>query len=487
MVLIAKKLLRFLLCMQILITYNHTLPTASDPQSVINVAHLTAKIKDVVMFLYEITDPQDWTQELDTVYLAAQQNKNIVPRLHVQSAMNSALSLLSKYEKFFKNQKDFKAVATYLKDYLHKVKNGTQLLEITNEPIQTKKSKTASLSDKQFFTILKHARENIHNDCSKNECCPEGPRGEKGPRGKRGDEGPTGPTGATGGTGATGPTGPAGLTGPTGGTGTTGATGNTGSTGLGITGPTGATGATGPSGCPAETGPTGATGTTGATGAPGPTGATGLPGVNAGTGATGATGATGTTGATGPTGETGATGATGDTGPTGTTGDTGPLGPTGNTGVTGATGNTGATGATGATGIRIVEYSYVYNLAAQVVAVGGSVLFDSNGPLSLGITHTAGTAAVVLASAGIYRFTFTVSGTAANQFTLFVNGIADTSTTYGTGVGNTPNVGQAIITVPAAAAITLRNFTSAGAITLPTTLGGTEPNVNASLIIEQLD
>jgi hypothetical protein len=154
--------------------------------------------------------------------------------------------------------------------------------------------------------------------------------------------------------------------------------------------------------------------------------------------------------------------------------------------LTGPTGDTGATGATGATGVRIAEYGYVYNTDPQVVPVGGSVFFSNNGPLAPSITHTPGHATTVLATAGTYRFTFTVAGTAANQFTIFVNGVADTSSTYGTGVGNTPNVGQAIITVPAVAAITLRNFTSAGPITLATLLGGSEVNVNASLVIEQL-
>lgn len=90
-----------------------------------------------------------------------------------------------------------------------------------------------------------------------------------------------------------------------------------------------------------------------------------------------------------------------------------------------------------------------------------------------------------MTNAGTYSFNFIVEGTAANQFVIQVNGTANASTVYGTGVASTPNAGQAILTVPAGAIITLHN-TSAGAITLATGLGGTSTNVNASFLIERL-
>src|SRR3990172_7136960 len=312
MMLTAKKLLHLLLCTQIITTYNYTIPAETDPQSIVNIAHLTTKVKDVVMFMRELADAKDWTEELNTVYLAIQQNKSIISRPHAQAAVNSVLTFLDKHEKSFKNQKDFVTISTYLKDYVSQLKNGTQLLEITNKKTLTKNKNCVKIvSDEKFLSILKSARDSLHNCCPvqhKPQCdLDEGPKGERGPRGKRGEEGPTGPTGATG---ATGPTGATGASGGTGATGSTGASGSTGSTG--------ATGATGPT-CIGETGTTGTAGATGATGAPGPTGSTGLNGLNGQTGATGATGPAGGTAATGPTGETGATGATGATGPTGAT------------------------------------------------------------------------------------------------------------------------------------------------------------------------
>ncbi|WP_376745196.1 BclA C-terminal domain-containing protein, partial [Bacillus pumilus] len=214
------------------------------------------------------------------------------------------------------------------------------------------------------------------------------------------------------------------------------------------------------------TGPTGATGDTGATGAIGPTGATG------------------DTGAIGPTGATGATGDIGATGPTGATGDIGATGPTGATGDTGATGPTGATGVTGA---GLAEFAYVYNLSAQTVALEAPVIFDSTGITTPGITHAPGTSQIIVTNPGNYEVTFSVSGVEPNQFTLFVNGAPVTNTVYGSGAGTQQNNGQAILALAAGDTLTLVNHTSAAAVTLQTLAGGTQTNVNASIVIKKLD
>lgn len=441
----ARNMLRLLLCAHIITMCNYTIPIENDPQSIVDIAHLPAKLKSIITFMYEIIDPSERTNDLNNIYQAIQENKNIISRTIIEKVAHHLSRFIKEHESFFTNKDDFNIISAYITNYIKSLNDGSLLLEMT---------------DKKRSPHCKP-----HIECTIDSKCREGRRGPRGHRGHRGHTGPTGATGATGATGSTGATGPSGTgaTGPagSGATGATGVTGATGPAGSGATGPTGVTGATGPC-CP------GATGATGPTGPAGATGATGLNGLN------------------GATGVTGATGATGATGTTGMTGPTGPTGPTGATGVTGPLGITGATGATGATGLTVTEYAYMYNTSAQAVAVGASVTFDTNGPITGFILHAAGTATTQLTNAGTYRFDFIVAGTAANQFTLFVNGVADASTIYGTGVGNTLNTGQAIITVPANALITLRNNTSAGAITLATLLGGTETNVNASLVIERL-
>ena len=211
----------------------------------------------------------------------------------------------------------------------------------------------------------------------------------------------------------------------------------------------------------------------------GPTGPTGPAG-----GPVGPTGATGVTGATGPTGATGATGATGVSGATGVTGATGP---TGATGATGATGPTGATGATGADGTpAITEFAHVYNRSTQTVPVGGSVTFDTNGPIVGDITHAPGTATVTIGNTGYYLITYSVTGIENNQFAIFVNETPLPETLYGTRAGTQQNNGQAIVFLNAGNVITVRNHSSDLPIFLSIEDGGNETNVNASLILQRL-
>ncbi len=241
--------------------------------------------------------------------------------------------------------------------------------------------------------------------------------------------------------------------GPKGERGLRGLTGKTGSAGAnGAAGPQGAQGNAGPAGGPA--GPAGSQGPIGATGLLGPTGSTGVKGT------TGTQGARGVTGLGGTNGSNGARGTTGSRGPTGTAGTAGSGG--------------------------VTQYAYLYNTSVETVAVEGDVTLDSNGVLTSGFAHTAGLAPVTVVSAGVYKVTFSVSGTEASQFALFVNGALVPGTIYGSGAATQQNDGQAIFSIASGGLLTLRNHTSNAAVGLPTIGGGTLANTNASLLIEKL-
>jgi BclA C-terminal domain/Collagen triple helix repeat (20 copies) len=232
--------------------------------------------------------------------------------------------------------------------------------------------------------------------------------------------------------------------------------------------------ATGSGGTRALRGAIGRQGPIGPAGAKGSTGAKGQAGAKGQTGATGATGAAGTTGATGA---TGATGSTGPAGPIGATGPAGPMGPIGDTGPAGATGPAG----TAAT----VAYGYIYNLAAQTVAIETPVSFDTNGPLS-GFTHTPGNAGLVVVSSGTYLVDFSITGDEPSEFALFDNGDPISGSIYGSGAGTQQNDGQVIVALSAGDVLTLVNHSSSAGVTLQTLAGGTQTNVNASITIEQV-
>jgi hypothetical protein len=146
----------------------------------------------------------------------------------------------------------------------------------------------------------------------------------------------------------------------------------------------------------------------------------------------------------------------------------------------GATGSTGAQGAVGS-----AQYTYVYNLAAQVVAIDADVIFDSNGP-GIGFLHTPATSTIVATVTGDYSFDFSVSGVEPSQFALMRNGIAVAGGIYGSGAGTQQDDAHAIVHVNAGDVLTLRNHSSAAAVTLQTLAGGTQTNVNASLRVEQV-
>jgi hypothetical protein len=106
--------------------------------------------------------------------------------------------------------------------------------------------------------------------------------------------------------------------------------------------------------------------------------------------------------------------------------------------------------------------------------------------MSSQFTHSPGTAGIALANAGVYSVTFSVSGVEPGQFAIFQNGAPVPGSTYGSGAGTQQNTGQAILIAAAGDIVTLVNHSSAAAVTLQTLAGGTQTNVNASILMLQL-
>jgi hypothetical protein len=172
----------------------------------------------------------------------------------------------------------------------------------------------------------------------------------------------------------------------------------------------------------------------------------------------------------------------------GNTGSTGSIGNTGTNGTNGSNGTNGTNGAAGATGPAggLSQYAHVYNLAAQLVAIEAPVLFSDNGVMTTGITHVAGTSPITLTNSGTYEIAFAVSGVEPSQFAVFVNGNPVDSSIFGSGAGTQQNSGQVLLALSAGDVVTLRNHSSAAAVTLQTLAGGTQISVNASILIRKL-
>jgi hypothetical protein len=214
----------------------------------------------------------------------------------------------------------------------------------------------------------------------------------------------------------------------------------------------------------------------GLTGLTGPAGTNGLNGVDGTNGLVGEIGPMGVIGLTGLTGPAGTNGLNGVDGTNGLVGAIGPMGPAGTNGVNGTNGTSSTS-----------QYGYVYNLGAQVVALEAAVTFTDNGAHTIGITHVLGSSEMVIVSAGDYRISFSVSGTEPNQFALFLNGTVVPESVYGSGAGTQQNNGQAILAVGTNDILTLRNHSSAAAVTLAAAIGGTVATINASVLIQKLN
>jgi hypothetical protein len=323
--------------------------------------------------------------------------------------------------------------------------------------------------------------------------CPRGGFGSRGPQWCDGTPGPPGPIGPTGLMGPEGPMGPSGSNGVDGAIGPQGPEGETGATGaMGPQGPAGPPGPVGPVGLQGPIGPVGATGAMGPMGSNGLDGAIGPVGPVGPVGPIGLQGPVGATGAMGPMGSNGLDGAIGPVGPVGPVGPIGLQGPVGATGAMGPMGSNGLVGAigpTGATGVVSVEYGYIYNLNATTVAIDAAVTFSDNGICTAGILHGLGSADITFVYPGDYKVLFSVSGTEPNQFALFINGAPTPvpGSVYGSGAGTQQNNGQVILIIRENDVLQLKNYSSAAAVGLASVIGGTEANVNASILIQKLD
>ena len=130
----------------------------------------------------------------------------------------------------------------------------------------------------------------------------------------------------------------------------------------------------------------------------------------------------------------------------------------------------------------MTTFGGTFSLGAAAVVGGADVIFTNNGPLS-GVTHTAGTATVVVPVTGTYRVDYTVNYTAGvgAALAIAVNGTVDASTNRDllTAIGSIS--GENLLPLTAGDVITLRNNSA-----IPITLDSA-PGVGASLVLMLLN
>lgn len=79
-------------------------------------------------------------------------------------------------------------------------------------------------------------------------------------------------------------------------------------------------------------------------------------------------------------------------------------------------------------------YFIVYRNTPKSIAIGESFKFPTHGPI-YNVHHMPGSDTIIVGKSGIYQIHLDVNATTPSQFTIFVNGIPDTTTTDGTDSG----------------------------------------------------
>ena len=121
------------------------------------------------------------------------------------------------------------------------------------------------------------------------------------------------------------------------------------------------------------------------------------------------------------------------------------------------------------------------------MTAGNAVIFDTNGPLSSGITHSPGSSFIFVNVAGLYRIDWIVQGgPQENQFSVFVNGVSAAGSRYGSQINQQETTGSLLINLNAGDVVELNNTGSAASTNLPANAGGTLSSVNASILIQKL-
>ena len=138
--------------------------------------------------------------------------------------------------------------------------------------------------------------------------------------------------------------------------------------------------------------------------------------------------------------------------------------------------------ATSGGGSGLSAFGYCYNLGSQTVAGGADVSLANNGPLT-NVSHTAGTTAITVATAGTYKIDYnvTISSGVGSAIAIAVNGTVDASTVKNSLTATGENHGTAILILAAGDVITIRN----NSVTPFTT--DAAPGVGAQITITKID
>jgi hypothetical protein len=132
------------------------------------------------------------------------------------------------------------------------------------------------------------------------------------------------------------------------------------------------------------------------------------------------------------------------------------------------------------------DYAYLYSTQARTINLGASIFFDINGYITSDIAHSPGSSNIKFEKKGTYKITFSISCVQPNQIAVYKNNTMCAGSIFGSGNRIQQNTGSIILDINKNDVISIRNISST-ALNLQTLAGGPNANVNAYIIIEELD
>src|SRR5579863_5532207 len=133
----------------------HSAHTHTDPSQLLLISsHLSQKYKATIQFIYNISDREDVSKELKSLYVMLENNKLTTSLNTIQKATKDALSLLEKYHNEFVNKEEFDLIYNYLTNYeqaLHD-NNAFDIMTMNNE--QPADIYMPNISDAQYLDVV---------------------------------------------------------------------------------------------------------------------------------------------------------------------------------------------------------------------------------------------------------------------------------------------------------------------------------------------
>jgi len=135
--------------------------------------------------------------------------------------------------------------------------------------------------------------------------------------------------------------------------------------------------------------------------------------------------------------------------------------------------------------IKCDAYGSIYSTGQQNVSIGDPIIFEKNQTL-LNIDHVAGSSDIIVRRPGVYYILASIFSDQPLQIAYYINGSILHTTILGKNSGAGPLISKHFFTLNDGDIITIRNYGSLGAFTIPAGTGGLIESTNAEIVLQKI-